>query len=196
MQQQAIRSTGAKAACAALLLGVAWTFTVRPARADLHDRRIQLGTQLDAIEQYRINAGTESEARLDELTGRVERFSRALAMHQSTPGVFQAVELVARTHGVQILRTDPKSSQRRGSKAAGAGGKAGLIADEFIIEFSGDFGPTAAFLDDLAKVTGLASVSELRLSPSGPGVRGSVTMTVFRTPPGTQVLKRSEEAPA
>lgn len=194
MHYQGIRTAGIKAVCAGLLLGAAWSFTVRPAQADLSDRRGQLSAQLDAIDQYGINDGTDSGVRLAELTERVERFSQALAMHQSTPAIFQAVEKLAAQHGVQVHRTDPKSTQRRGKRSGSDGErKPELISDEFIIEFSGDFGPTIDFLDDLGSSTGLSSISELRLAPSGPGVRGSATMTVFRTPPGTQVLKFDEE---
>lgn len=197
MHHQAIRPVAIKAVTAGVLLGVVWSFTVRPARADLVSRRHQLDAQLGAIAQFR-SSGTDSGERLAELTGRVERFADALAMHPSTPAIFQAVEKLAASHGVQIHRTDPKSTQRSGKRSRDADDdaekRAEIISDEFVIEFSGDFGPTVVFLQGLAGSTGVASISELRLAPSGPGVRGSVTMTVFRTPPGAQVLKQTEEA--
>lgn len=195
MHYQAIRTAGIKAACAGVLLGVAWTFTVRPAQAGLNDRQSQLHAQLDAIERYRITSGTDSDQRLAELTERVGRFSEALSRYQSTPAIFQAVEKIASSNAVRIHRTDPKLTQRRGKGArVDRGSRAELISDEFIIEFSGAFGPVASFIQELSGSTGVASISELRLSPSGPNVRGSITMTVFRTPPGTQVLKPQEEA--
>jgi hypothetical protein len=194
MHHQAIRTVGLKAACAGVLLGVVWSFTVRPAQADLGERRDRLSAQLDAIERYGISSGTDSGERLAELTERVERFSQALALHQSTPSIFQSVEKLAAAHGVQVHRTDPKTTQRRGDRSGvDDENKAELISDEFIIEFSGGFGPVVTFLDNLGPSAGVASISELRLSPSGPGVRGSITMTVFRTPPGTQILKSKEE---
>lgn len=195
MHHQGIRTAGVKAVCAGVLLGVVWTFSVRPAQADLGDRQNQLNAQLDAIERYRIPSGTDSGQRLTELTERVERFSDALSRHQSTPAIFQTVEKIASSNAVRIHRTDPKLTQRRGKSARGSENKADLISDEFIIEFSGGFGPVVAFIDELSRSTGVANISELRLAPSGPGVRGSITMTVFRTPPGTQVLQAKEETP-
>lgn len=198
MHHQAIRTVAIKAATAGVLLGVMWTFIVRPARADLDSRRHHLDAQTEAIAQFQSIEGADSGERLAELTGRVERFSQALAMHTSTPAIFQSVEKLAASHGVQIHRTDPKSAQRTGKRSRNEDDegerRAEIISDEFVIEFSGDFGPTVAFLDALNVSTGVASISELRLAPSGPGVRGSVTMSVFRTPPGAQVLKPTEEA--
>jgi len=193
MHPQAIWTVTIKAVCASVLMGVAWTFTVRPAQADLAERRSLLATQFEAIERYSGTVGADSQARLTELTERVERFSQALGVHQSTPAVLQSVERLAGTLGVQIHRTDPRATQRRGKRGPGEEhARAELISDEFIIEFSGNFGQVVEFLNGLTVSTGVVSITDLRLAPSGPGVRGSATMTVFRTPPGMQELMASE----
>lgn len=196
MHEQAIRSVGLKAVGAAVLFGVAWTFTVRPAQATLDDQRALLQAQAALIEQHErqsLNA-SDAAASLEELGRRVERLAGSLARHESTPAILRTVESLAADRGVRVHRTDPRSAPRSSGKRAKSD-RPEIIEDGLLVEFSGPFGPVAAFLDDLACSAGVAHLSELRMAPSVDGVHGTVMMTVFRTPPDQPLLPPQEEAP-
>lgn len=195
MHEQALRTVVIKAVMAAALLGVAWSFTARPARAEHTDAARRLEDQTRAIQRFRQDTPDPEHTRavLAEVTRRAHALDEALGRHPNTAAVFTAIDEAANRCGVRIVRTDPKSSGRS-LDAAGARVRVPLVSDAFLIDFQGPFPGAIAFIDALRHDLGVAHVSDLRLSRAdNDAVRASITLTVFRVPAGASILPDDAE---
>jgi hypothetical protein len=196
MIDDAIRPTLAKALAAAALLGAAWTFAVRPARASLDDRRMMLAAQADAVAAFEgvMAEPGRSGGTLGRLESEARAFSRDLSRHASTASLFQQLELLAAQRQVRVLRTDPRGSVTLEAGQSEPEGGPTLAAESFFIEFSGAFGDVTGLVHDLQTGLGVARIREFRLAPAGEGlVHGTLMFTVYRAPPGAKIVPEAAE---
>lgn len=183
---------------AAGLCGAAWTFTVRPARAEHADAHVRVAAQTaEAAAFAEVADSTDRTAELLVAIRRlVTQFEANLARPPGATPVFDKIEALSAKHTVQVFRIDPKgSSQLRQTEFKDA---PPLFADEFAIDLAGTYGQITTFLDELQKGLGVVQIISLRLTPSSDGhVRCQVDFIDYRLKPGAKLInKESEHADA
>lgn len=185
-----------KAVIAAALIGAAWIFTVKPARADLNDRHEQLRIHDEASALFDQQPAEQmrSETVLANLNAHAHALREALTAFPSTAVVFEHIENTASKTGVQVLHTDPRATGRRIEKLTGREAQHTLLADDIMIEFTGGYDAMTAFVSSIQNARGSVHISELRVFQAhAQPLSGSLTMTVYRAPAGTNPIPQFTE---
>lgn len=199
MNEHVLKPVAVRTLIACVLLAAAWIFTVKPARAELHDQRLRFDTQSMAVETYLRADPDENHTLRTEanLVERVERFADAMTLHSSNASIFDQIEKTAAARSVRIHRTDPRSSvrpQSRPNRRRGAPAEPEITTDEFVIEFSGPYGGVASFVADLPASLGLIHIGDMRLArTASSSVRGVMTVTVYRVPDRSAIIPQPAE---
>lgn len=200
MNDTSLKAVCVKATTAAGLFAAAWMFTVKPATANLDDRRNLLDAQSIAVSEFteRTRTADTTALALDRINTHAKDFAERLTRHPTDAGIYDAIEAAASTHRVSVHRTEPRAVPRR-SRAAGrtapTADSSGVTVAVFTIELTGTYGSVVAFLDTVSETLGLVRVVDIQLTAStGDNVRGVIGLAAYRVPPDAIIIPDLQEA--